>query len=148
MADENVSLAQFGEFVKRIDERFDHVNERFDHVNERFDHVNERFERMQKDMASGFAQVRELADQRYDNLTKLGDQRYDNMMQLADQRYDSINQRFADADKAREQNLVHVNQRFDSLEKRFDDLRTLMVVMYTPLAIALLGALVKWFFFT
>ena len=48
-----------------------------------------------------------------------------------------VNQRFDD-----------MPRRFDSLEKRFDDLRTLMVVMYTPLAIAILGALVKWLFFT
>ena len=70
-----------------------------------------------------------------------------------------MEQGFAHAAKEREQNFVHLNQRFDdmnrgmnqrfdSLEKRFDDLRTLMVVMYTPLAIALLGALVKWFFFS
>ena len=55
---------------------------------------------------------------------------------------------FAHAAKEREQNFVHLNQRFDSLEKRFDDLRTLMVVMYTPVAIAILGGLVKWFFFS
>ena len=42
--------------------------------------------------------------------------------QLADQRYDSINQRLADAEKAREQNLVHVNQRFDDMNQRFDDM--------------------------
>ena len=94
MADEYVSGAQFGEFVKRMEQGFAHVN------------------------------------------------------QLADTRYDSISQRFADAEKARDQNLVHVNQRFDSLEKRFDDLRTLIVVMYTPIAIAILAAVVKWFFFS
>lgn len=69
-----------------------------------------------------------------------------------------MEQGFAHAEKQREQNFVHLNQRFDdmtqsvnrrfdSLENRFDDLRTLMVVMYTPLAIAMLGALVKWIFF-
>ena len=79
MADEFVSTAQFGEFVKRIDERFDHV---------------------QKDMANGFAYVN----------------------QLADQRYESLNQRLADADKAREQNLVHINQRFDDMNARFGDM--------------------------
>ena len=46
--------------------------------------------------------------------------------ELADQRYDSINQRLADAEKARDQNLVHVNQRFDdmnrSVNQRFDDM--------------------------
>jgi C4-dicarboxylate-specific signal transduction histidine kinase len=69
MAEEHVSKEQFGEFVKRMDERFDHMNE------------------------------------------------------LADQRYDSINQRLADAEKAREQNLVHVNQRFDNLQGSISDLR-------------------------
>ena len=68
MADEYVSMAQFGEFVKRMEAGFAHVN------------------------------------------------------QLADQRYDSINQRLADAEKAREQNLVHVNQRFDDMNQRFDDM--------------------------
>ena len=42
---------------------------------------------------------------------------------------------------------LRIDERFPGLEKRFDDLRTLMVVMYTPLAIAILGALVKWIFF-
>ena len=68
MADEYVRMEQFGEFVKRMEERFDHANE------------------------------------------------------LADQRYDSINRRFADAEKAREQNLIHISQRFDGLEKRIDQL--------------------------
>ena len=85
---------------------------------------------------------------RVEDRFKAVDNAFQNVNQLADQRYDSINQRFADAEKARDQNLVQVNQRFDSLEKRFDDLRTLIVVMYTPIAIAILGAVVKWFFFS
>ena len=127
MADsEFVSGAQFGEFVKRMDDRFGAVDQRFEAVDQRFEAVEKRFEALEKRVEEGFAHVN----------------------QLADQRYDSINQRFADAEKARDQNLVHVNQRFDSLEKRFDDLRTLIVVMYTPIAIAILGAVVKWFFFS
>ncbi len=116
MAEEQyVRMEQFGEFVKRVEERFDHANE------------------------------------------------------LATQRYDSLNQRLADAEKAREQNLLHVDQRFESvdqrfesvnqrfesvnqhfanLEKRFDDLRTMLVVMYTPIALAILGAAVKILFFS
>ena len=101
MADEYVRVAQFDQFVKRMEDGFAHVNEL---ANERYESINQRFENM--------------------------------------------NQRFADAEKARDQSLVHVNQRFDSLEKRFDDLRTLIVVMYTPIAIAVLGAVVKWFFFS
>ena len=69
------------------------------------------------------------------------DQRFSDMNQRFDDMNQSVNQRFDDMNRS-------MNQRFDSLEKRFDDLRTLMVVMYTPLAIALLGALVKWFFFS
>ena len=94
MADEFVSTAQFGEFVKRIDERFDHV---------------------QKDMANGFAYVN----------------------QLADQRYESLNQRLADADKAREQNLVHMNQRFDDMTRgvnqRFDGLEKRMDLFHADM---------------
>ena len=36
-----VSMGQFGEFVKRMDERFDHVNELAD---QRVEGINERFE--------------------------------------------------------------------------------------------------------
>ena len=79
MAEEFVRKEQFGEFVKRMDERFDHI---------------------QKDMTNGFAYVN----------------------QLAEQRYESINQRLADAEKARDQNLVHVNERFDDMNHRFDDM--------------------------
>jgi tetrahydromethanopterin S-methyltransferase subunit G len=55
------------------------------------------------------------------------DERFDHANALAEQRHDSINRRLADAEKAREQNLVHVTQRFDDLKEsfkhRFDDLK-------------------------
>ena len=55
------------------------------------------------------------------------DERFDHANALAEQRHDSINRRLADAEKAREQNLVHVTQRFDDLkegiDQRFDDLK-------------------------
>ena len=130
MAEEFVSKELFGEFVKRMDERFDHI---------------------QKDMTSGFAHVN----------------------QIAEQRNDSINQRLADAEKAREQNMVHVNQRFDdmnhrfddmnrginqrfdSLEKRFDDQRRIVVLMLSAIltaviggALAGVGAAAKYLFFS
>lgn len=109
----------------------------------------------------------------FDEFVKRIEERFDHASELTDQRFASVNQRLADAEKAREQNYVHlnerfddmnrsvnqrfddvnrsVNQRFDSLEKRFDDLRTLMLIMYTPIAIALLGifgAAVKVIFFS
>ena len=33
-----------------------------------------------------------------------------------------MDQGFAHAEKAREQNLVHINQRFDDMNRRFDDM--------------------------
>ena len=57
-------------------------------MDERFDHVIERF----------------------DDMNRSVNQHFDDMNQLAEQRYNSINQRLADAEKARDQNPVHVNQ--------------------------------------
>ena len=131
MAEEFVSTGQFGEFVKRVDDRFDAQDKR---IEDGFAHVN----------------------------------------QLADQRYDSINQRLADAEKAREQGFVHVNQRFDdmnrgvnqrfddmnrgmnqrfdNLERRFDDLRKIVLIMLTALVgatvVSVVGAAVKYVFFS
>ena len=57
--------------------------------------------------------------------------------QLADQRYESLNQRLADADKAREQNLVHMNQRFDDMTRgvnqRFDGLEKRMDLFHADM---------------
>ena len=103
MADQYVRMEQFGEFVKRVEERFDHANE------------------------------------------------------LADQRYDSINRRLADAEKAREQNLVHINQRFDGLEKRMDQfhdqfhadmrqMRNWLMRLYGLVVFGFIGAIVLMLF--
>jgi tetrahydromethanopterin S-methyltransferase subunit G len=55
------------------------------------------------------------------------DERFDHANALAEQRQDSINRRLADAEKAREQNLIHITQRLDDLkegvDQRFDDLK-------------------------
>ena len=102
---------------------------RKEHFDEYALRIDERFLGLEKRMEQGFAHAEK---QREQSLVHLN-QRFDDMTQ-------SVNQRFNDMTQ-------NVNRRFDSLEKRFDDLRTLMVVMYTPLAIAILGALVKWIFF-
>ena len=101
MAEEFVRTEQFGEFVKRMEDRFNAVDKAFHHMN-----------------------------------------------QLADQRYDSINQRLADAEKAREQNMVHVNQRFDGLDKRMDvfhadmlQMRGWLVRLYGLVAFGFIGAI-------
>ena len=69
----------------------------------------------------------------FDEFARRMDERFDPANVLAEQRYDSINQRLADAEKTREQNLIHtsqrfgdlkegINQRFDSLEKHMDQI--------------------------
>ena len=56
--DAYVRTGQFGEFVKRMDERFDHVNELAD---QRFDSMNQRFLDLEKRMEQGSVHV----DQRF-----------------------------------------------------------------------------------
>ena len=113
MAEEQyVRMGQFSEFMKRVDERFDHVNELAD---QRFDSINQRFLDLEKRMEQGFFH----------------------------------------AEKAREQNFVYLNQRLDDVSKRFDDvqaeirsLRTLIVALYTPIILGVLGAVLKYLFFS
>lgn len=97
MAEEFVGVTQFGEFAKRIDERFNHVGKEFGHVNE-----------------------------------------------LAEQRHKEVNQRLADAEKAREQNLAHIVQRFDDLKGDIRDIKADMRQMRAWL-IGLFGLVVFGF---
>ena len=63
----------------------------------------------------------------FDEFARRMDERFDHANALAEQRHASINQRLADAEKAREQNLVRINQRFDDMkegiDQRFGDLK-------------------------
>ena len=54
---EFVSAAQFGEFVKRMQDRFDRVDERFDHANEL---AGERHARLREDMQEMKADIRQM----------------------------------------------------------------------------------------
>ena len=66
------------------------------------------------------------AQRRFGEFVKRMDEAFVNVSKLADQRYENLNQRLANADKARKQNLVHINERFDdmnrSVNQRFDDM--------------------------
>jgi len=75
-------------------------------------------------MAEEFVRMGQFSEfvKRVDDRFNGVDKAFQHVNQLAEQRYDSINQRLADAEKAREQNLVHVNQRFDDMNQRFDDM--------------------------
>ena len=77
MAEEFIRAEQFGEFVKRMDDRVEGVDRRFDDMN-----------------------------------------------QSINLRFDDMKQRLADAEKAREQDLLHINQRFDYVDQRFSDLQS------------------------
>ena len=63
----------------------------------------------------------------FDEFERRMDERFDHANALAEQRHASINQRLADAEKAREQNLIHISQRFDDMkegiDQRFGDLK-------------------------
>ena len=56
----------------------------------------------------------------FDEYAKRMDERFDQANALAEQRHESVNQRLADAEKAREQNLVHITQRIDDLKEGID----------------------------
>ena len=67
MADEFVGTQQFGEFTRRMEERFDHADELAD---QRFDSMNQRFLDVEKRMEQGFLYV----DQRFEQTDRrLGD---------------------------------------------------------------------------
>ena len=73
MADEYVRAGDFGQFVKRMDERFDHVNELDD---QRFDSMNQRFLDLEKRIEEGFAYVNQRFEQVGRRLDR-ADQRFD-----------------------------------------------------------------------
>ena len=116
MADEFVSTAQFGEFVKRIDQRFDHMDREL---------VN----------------VTKLADQRYESLNqRLADAdkaREQNLVHI-NQRFDDMNARFGDMDRS-------INQRFDEVNRRFVWMMLLFSPMLIAI-LGLVAALVQLVF--
>ena len=77
-----VSTGQFGEFVKRMDERFDHVNEladqRLELINQRFDSVNQRLADAEKAREQNLMHI----NQRFDGLEKRMDQFHADMLQM------------------------------------------------------------------
>jgi uncharacterized coiled-coil protein SlyX len=92
MAEEFVRIVQFGEFVKRIEERFDHLGKELVNVNtladQRYDSINQRLADAEKARDQNAVHV----NQRFDDMNR------------------SVNQRFDDMDRS-------MNHRFDGLEK-------------------------------
>ena len=75
MADEYVRMDQFGEFVKRMEERFDHANELAD---QRYDSINRRFADAEKAREQNLIHI----NQRFDGLEKRMDQFHADMLQM------------------------------------------------------------------
>ena len=127
MAEEFVSKELFGEFVKRMDDRFNAVDKAFQHANQladqRYDSINQRLADAEKAREQDLAHV----NQRFDDMNR------------------GVNQRFDDMNRG-------MNQRFDNLERRFDDLRKIVLIMLTALVgatvVSVVGAAVKYVFFS
>ena len=81
MAEDFVGVVQFGEFVKRIEERFDYLGKELVNVNtladQRFDSINQRLADAEKARDQNLVHV----NQRFDNLEKRLD--FQNRMTLA-----------------------------------------------------------------
>ena len=72
MADEYVRVEQFGEFVKRMEERFDHADELAD---QRYDSLNRRFADAEKAREQNLVHM----NQRFDSMEKRMDQLHDQL---------------------------------------------------------------------
>ena len=113
MAEEqSVGMGQFGEFVKRMDERFDHVNQRFDHVNE-------------------------LADQRYDSLN----QRLADAEKAREQNLLHINQRFDEMNRSINQRFDGLERRMDQFHADMLQMRNWLVRLYGLVVFGFIGAI-------
>ena len=75
MADEYVRVEQFGEFVKRMEERFDHADELAD---QRYDSLNRRFADAEKAREQNLIHI----NQRFDGLERRMDQFHADMLQM------------------------------------------------------------------
>ena len=130
MADEYVRAGEFGQFVKRMDERFDHVNELAD---QRFDSMNQRFLDLEKRMEEGFTHV---------------NQRFEQVDRRMEEGFAHVNQRFEQVDRR----LDRVDQRFGDVQAEIRNLRRTMLALGVPVVAtvvaAIVSALVKFLFFS
>lgn len=82
-----------------------------------------------------------MADEFVDNA------QFGEFVKRIEQRHDGIIKKFADAEKARERYLVHVDQRFDNLEKRMDFQNRMTLTMWITVGSGFLLGLAKYLFF-
>ena len=87
-------------------------------------------------------------DERFDHADELGEQRVKAMDHRSLDPEKRTDQGFAHAEKAREQNLVHLNQRFDGMQAGIRGVRNMMVALYGPIVAGILAAAGKYLFFS
>ena len=79
MAEEQpVGIGQFGEFVKRMDERFNHANEL---AEQRYDSLNQRLADAEKAREQNLVHI----NQRFDEMNRNVNQRFDGLEKRMDQ---------------------------------------------------------------
>ncbi|MDE0206121.1 MAG: hypothetical protein OXP66_08860 [Candidatus Tectomicrobia bacterium] len=116
MADEFVSAAQFGEVVKRIDERFDSAEKLAD---QRYENLNQRLADAEKAREQNLVHISE----RFDDMNRSINQRLDDMNRGINQRFDGMEKRM---------DLFHA----DMLQ-----MRNWMVRLYGLVAFGFIGAI-------
>ena len=88
MAEEFVRIVQFGEFVKRIEERFEHLGKELVNVNtladQRYDSINQRLADAEKARDQNAVHV----NQRFDDMNRSVNQRFDDMDRSINHRFD------------------------------------------------------------
>ena len=103
--------------TKPMNQRFDAVEQRFSAVDQRFNAVEQRFDAVDQRF-NAVEQRFDAVDQRFNAV----DQRF----KAVDQRFDDLDQHmeqgFAHAKEAREQDFAHLSQRFDTQDRRIEDL--------------------------
>ena len=112
MADEFVGAAQFGEFVKRIDEAFVNVNKLAD---QRYENLNQRLADADKAREQNLVHINE---------------RFDDMNRSVNQRFDGVNQRFDGLEK-----------RMDLFHADMLQMRNWLVRLYGLVAFGFIGAI-------
>ena len=82
MAEEFVRIVQFGEFVKRIEERFEHLAKELVNVNtladQRYDSINQRLADAEKARDQNLVHV----NQRFDDMNRSINYRFDGLEKL------------------------------------------------------------------
>ena len=106
----------------------------------------EHFEEFCRRIDGQFLALEKRMEQGFAHAEKAREQ---NLAQV-DLRFNAVDQRFEAVDQRFDDMIRSINLRFDSLENRFDDLRKIVLIMLTALVgatvVSIIGAAVKYVF--